>query len=217
MNVVDSTVETVFFVPESGENVESLLERIGRISHKSEDKISEGTAEIFINQLLSFNPPHLAALEFGYFIAFIVADRGLSHELVRHRLASFLQESTRLCNYYKGKFGNQITVINQPGLKEENRQYWLEGMASAESYYLGLIERGEKPDVARSLLPIGVKTEIVIGTNVREWMHVFNMRCSKKAHPIIRGITRDILTEAVKRYPTLYADQYYRFIEQEAA
>lgn len=211
MKILKPKVETVFFVPESGENVEVLLERIGRISHKSDGRIKEGSAPKFIRKLKELG--HGAALEFGYFLAFITCDRGVSHELVRHRLASFLQESTRYCNYSKGKFNGELTFIEPENLTAEQREIWLGTMEVLESDYLELAEAGAKPDVARAVLPNCLKTEIVCAANIREWMHIFHMRCAKNAHPQIRWITKEILKEAVKRYPTLYADEYQRFVD----
>ena len=144
----------------------------------------------------------------------IIADRGLTHELVRHRLCSFAQESTRYCNYSKGKFDGEITVVEQPGIEtEEQQKIWHETMWFIEEAYLRLIDRGVKSQIARSVLPIGLKSEINIAANLREWRHIFKMRCDKAAHPILRGIMLEALAVFNKRMPSIYEDQAAQFLE----
>jgi thymidylate synthase ThyX len=133
---------------------------------------------------------------------------GNSHELCRHRLASFAQESTRYCNYNSERFDSEISVIEPPGLTEEQRVIWSVAMADAERHYMTLIKIGAKPQIARSVLPIGLKTEIVIGANPREWRHIFKMRCDKYAHPIIRSIMIEILLQCRDKYSAIFDDLF---------
>lgn len=117
-----------------------------------------------------------------------ICDRGVSHELVRHRLCSFSQESTRYCNYAKDKFSHEITFIKPYGLTEEQNKIWLKAMNEAEKYYFALIEHGAKPEQARSCLPNSLKTEIVTTCTLDEWKLIFNLRCAANAHPDIRNL-----------------------------
>ena len=221
MRLVNPTVdEIVFHIPEGYSSVEAWLERCGRTCYKSEDKITEESAPKFVRMIRKRG--HHAMLEHAMASARIIADRGLTHELVRHRIASFAQESTRYCNYSKGKFGGEITVVAQPGLEitlghkrtiyPEATRVWMEAMESAEHSYLKLLELGIKPEIARSVLPIAVKSEIVVSANLREWMHIFDMRCDTPAHPIIRGCALNILSAFNDRLPCMYEGHAERFL-----
>ena len=203
--------DVIFFEPDNGDSPEELIERIGRTCYQSEDRISQGTANTFVKMLM--NRGHYAMLEFGYAVVVIVADRGFTHELVRHRIASFAQESTRWCNYTKGKFGEEITVIEQPGMFPfttrtgmEIVDTWTEAMDFAEHSYFRLIKLGVPSQVARSVLPIGLKAEIVIGTNLREWKYILKLRSGKDVHPIMRWIMVE-LSDYFKRFcPVMFGD-----------
>jgi len=210
MKIVKPSIEVTFYMPESGEGPEQAIEMAGRTCYKSEDRIDETSAPGFVRMIR--NRGHHAMLEFGYATARIIGDRGLTHELVRHRLASFAQESTRYCNYSKGKFQSEITVIRQPGIPEEHQKLWKQMMFDAEQSYLDLLKLGVKPEHARSVLPIGLKAEIVIGANLREWRHIFRMRCASSAHPIIRGVMFKALRRFIEKMPEVYADLGDEFI-----
>ena len=201
--------EIVFHVPE-GYTIEQWIEKVGRTCYKSENKITENSAKKFIRMI--YKRGHHAILEHCVASVKISADRGLSHELVRHRLAAYAQESTRYCNYGKGKFGNEITVISQPGLEGEQLEVWNMAMRSAEISYMNLLQQGVSPQIARSVLPISVKAEIVVTANLREWIHIFKMRCDSAAHPIIRKIAIQILDEFNKRIPSIYEKQAEGFL-----
>jgi len=169
--------------PIHGKEILKKIERFGRISHKSEEKIGPGTAEIFVKKLLEMG--HYSVLEHVSISVRYICDRGISHELVRHRLAAYTQESTRYCNY-----SGAIQFIKPLFYKKGTKSYkiWYEScLASAKSYNT-LIQQGSKPEEARSVLPNSLKTEIISTFNLREWRHVFKMRCQKGAHPQIREI-----------------------------
>ena len=134
----------------------------------------------------------------------IITDRGISHEIVRHRLASYAQESTRYCNYTKDKFENKITVICPPGLGENVA--WLYACEQAEQAYLRLVREGVKPEIARSVLPTCLKTEIVMTANFREWRHFISLRGGKGAHPQIREIARGCLNLLMGYAPNVFGD-----------
>lgn len=127
--------------------------------------------------------------------------------MVRHRIAAYSQESTRYCNYSKDKFGREITVIRPLFLKEGTKryQYWLRGCKDAESAYFDMLDDGATPQEARSVLPNSLKTEIVMTANLREWKHVFELRCAEQAHPQIRQLMIPLRDEMIKILPEIFA------------
>ena len=137
-----------------------------------------------------------------------MVDRGVSHELVRHRLASFSQESTRYCNYGKDKFGNEITVIDPCFWEESSNkyQYWKQSCEKAELFYFELLKWGASPQEARSVLPTSLKTEVVMTANPREWWHVFAVRTHRDAHPQMREVMVPLLSQFAMRWPVLFGD-----------
>jgi len=202
--------QITFHIPEGYDSIEKWLEEVGRTCYKSENKITEDSAPKFIRMLRDRG--HHAMIEHAVASARIIGDRGLTHELVRHRIASYAQESTRYCNYSKGKFGKEISVIIQPGLNDVQHDEWEKAMLDSEKHYFNLINFGVKPQIARSVLPIGLKAEIVITANLREWIWVFEMRCSEFAHPIIRKVSLEILDEFNKRLPSIYEKQAEKYL-----
>jgi thymidylate synthase (FAD) len=138
----------------------------------------------------------------------IICDRGVSHEIVRHRLAAYSQESTRFCNYSDDRFGNEITVVEplffEPGTR--NWEIWRDAMLAAEEAYFTLLRNGALPQEARSVLPNSLKTEIVVTYNLREWRHFFRVRTSGRAHPQMREITVPMLKEFKERIPVIFDD-----------
>jgi len=149
---------------------------------------------------------HEAMIEHAVATFRFVCDRGVTHELVRHRLASFGQESTRYCNYGKDKFGSEITVIRPPGLTDEQWERREDLFAQIEMLYL--METGErvKPQIARGILPISLKTEIVTTANFREWRHILKLRTAKPAHPQIRIMMRQVYDVFAKKWPVIVED-----------
>ena len=203
MKIIEPNIkEIIFHIPEGYKSIEEFIESVGRTCYKSENKITPGSADTFVKMLN--DKGHHAMIEHAFATLRIEADRGFTHELVRHRLASFAQESTRFCNYSKGKFGKQITVVKQPGLTEGQEKLWEQAIETAEAYYLALINSGVSSQIARSVLPIGVKAEIVITANLREWMHIFRLRCNNAAHPIIRDIMCSALIFFSTRIPSIF-------------
>jgi thymidylate synthase, flavin-dependent len=175
---------------------QELLRRIeskGRVCYKSEDRITDDSADLFIESIAKRG--HLSVLEHSSISVKFVVDRGVSHEIVRHRLASYSQESTRYCNYADGKFGNQITVIEPFFFGDRISRFsaWCEAMAYAEEHYDYLLSLGATPQEARSVLPNSLKTEIWMTANLREWLHFFTLRCSKAAHPQMRQVAIPLL------------------------
>lgn len=191
----------------------SKLEKIGRVCYKSEEKIAEGSAEKFLRGIIKRG--HESVIEHESITVRITCDRGVTHEIVRHRIASYSQESTRYCNYTNDKFGSQISCIDiatgfSYDLNDENdrKKYeiWTKAMESAEKYYFELVEAGAKPEEARSILPNSLKTEIVMTMNLREWRHFIKLRTSKRAHPQIQEVANMILKEFARRFPIFFVD-----------
>lgn len=186
------------------------IERAGRTCYKSEHKISDGSAEKFISNILKLG--HESVIEHEKITVRFICDRGVTHELVRHRIASYSQESTRYCNYSNDKFGNELTFI-KPCFWDENTEdgkakmeVWAEALKDIEKQYFKLIEMGAKPEEARSILPNSLKTEIVVTMNIREWRHYFRLRTSERAHPQIREVSNMLLAELKEKLPVLFGD-----------
>lgn len=206
VKIVSSSYE-IMFIPEA-HLVLRLIEEAGRTCYKSENKITEDSSKQFVRRLL--NSGHHSVIEHISVTVRFICDRGISHELVRHRLASYSQESTRYANYSKNKFGKEITVIRPLFWDEDSPQYhqWLAAMENAESAYMKLIELGARPEQARTVLPNSLKTEVVMTCNLREWRNVFSLRCSNAAHPQIREIMLPLLNEFKEKIPVVFDDLY---------
>lgn len=155
---------------------------------------------------------HEAMLEhYGLTVRFVV-DRGVSHEIVRHRMASYAQESTRYCNYAKGKFGGEISVICPEEIKKDpvvRTVAWELTCRHCEKTYLGLISDGVPPELARSVLPHSLATELVMTANLREWRHFLALRAvgtTGKPHPQIRQVALPLLRELAAWLPEVFGD-----------
>ena len=206
-----------------------LIEMAGRTCYKSEEAITMDSAEKFVKARLG---GHESVIEHSAATVKFIVDRGVTHELVRHRLCSFSQESTRYCNYKGG-----VTFVIppwydlQPGEWVRHRDYitlstytnndfsnmrksygtntlqrWLKGRIYNELEYQEEIEEGKTPQQARSVLPNSLKTEIVVTANFREWRHIFTLRCAKTAHPQMREIMIPTLQEFQRRIPVVFDD-----------
>jgi thymidylate synthase (FAD) len=190
------------------------IEQAGRICYKSEDKITDESAPKFVKRLLDRG--HEAMIEHASASYRVICDRGVTHEIVRHRLFSYAQESTRYCNY-KG----EVTYIIPPWMsslslhndnlyweeiysKESYEAQWLRHLSSCEIAYQDAIEAGWIPQQARSVLPNALKTEIVITGNLREWRHFFKLRCAKSAHPQMQEVANMVLDDIRKRISVIF-------------
>lgn len=191
------------------EDAETILKRIeaaGRTCYKSEDKITPVSAEAFVRRIIKSG--HHSVLEHVSATVRLTCDRGVSHEIVRHRLASYSQESTRYCNYGRD---DGLVFIKPCFLKasDVNRySLWESAMQAAEHAYNSLLLCGATPQEARSVLPNSLKTEVVITANMREWRHIFKLRCDKTAHPQMRELMVPLLCEMNERCPVLFEDIY---------
>lgn len=184
----------------------STVEQAGRTCYKSEDKITDGSAEKFVRSIIKRG--HEAVIEHGSLTFRFVCDRGVSHEIVRHRLASYCQESTRYCNYSKDGFGGEITVIQPCYLATCGAEYqmWKEACEAAETAYFNMLNFGCSPQEARAVLPNSLKTEVVMTANLREWRHFLKLRCAMAAHPDMRVVANMLLTLLKQTYPVFFED-----------
>lgn len=181
------------------------IELAGRTCYKSEDRITNNSAEKFTKMIVELG--HEAVIEHINASVRLITNRGVTHELVRHRLASFSQESTRYVRYDNNNLKFIIPVWwNDKDYSEEQKQHWLHAMEHAEKLYLDALLKGDKPEQAREILPNSVKTEIVVTANLREWRHIFDLRCSKKAHPQIRALMLDCLNGFAQEIPIIFDD-----------
>ncbi len=189
-----------------GNKILKSIEKIGRVCYKSENLITEESSLNFVKKILERG--HESVIEHYVISVRIICDRGVTHEIVRHRLASYSQESTRYCNYSKDKFNNQITYIDPCFWDddENKRDIWNDTMEYIEQQYLKLIEMGATPQEARSILPNSLKTELVMTMNLREWRHFFKLRTSTAAHPQMREVANMILNEFKKEIPVIFDD-----------
>lgn len=253
MKIVQPSATLEWITP----NPLEVIERAGRTCYKSEPK---GDPQAFVQMIL--RKGHESVLEHVTASFRIVCDRGISHEIVRHRLASYSQESTRFCNYSKNRFGGELTFIEPPGLSTENnevftspkplsrmgllwlrfkwwrtkmatrwlggdvayvnvmaeqslkaatdplpksvrilpssKEIWVTHMEACEETYMALIRAGVSPQIARSVLPTCLKTELVMTANLREWRHFIKLREAPNAHPQIQPLARAIRLELEK-------------------
>jgi thymidylate synthase (FAD) len=186
MRIVDPSVTLRYVTPNPAQDIEEA----GRTCYKSEDKITDDSAEKFVGMICERG--HVSVIEHAGASFRIVCDRGITHEIVRHRLASYSQESTRFCNYSKSRFGREIAVIAPHGIYPTNPdgswEVWCKAMEQAERAYFALLDTGHKPQVARSVLPTCLKTEIVMSCNLREWTWFLEKRLPPAAHPDMRPV-----------------------------
>lgn len=193
------------------------IERAGRTCYKSEDKITNDSAEKFVKNVIVRG--HESVIEHEKITVRIICDRGVSHEIVRHRLASYSQESTRYCNYSSEKFGKELTFIDpsiafdwiKDGSKECSRLWriWEDSMNQAEVNYFELIGYGAKPEEARSALPNSIKTEIVMTMNLREIRHILLLRAvgiQGQPHPQMSEIFVPMMYKLNELIPVIFED-----------
>lgn len=205
-------IKPSFEILDKVDGIEMLkkIEIAGRTCYKSEDKITEDSCKKFVKSVIDNG--HHSVLEHEKISVKVICDRGVTHEIVRHRLASYSQESTRYCNYSKDKFGGELTFIEpcfwNSGQEPDNskRRLWFELLNRVEKSYLELIELGASPQEARSVLPNSLKTEIVMTMNLREWRHFFTLRTSPKAHPQMQEIAKMMLAKFKELIPVMFDD-----------
>ena len=199
MEVIKSSVELVN--PMSYKEALNITELATRVCYKSEDKMKEGSAEKLIKGIIKSK--HFGCLEHVNLTVKFICDRACSHQLVRHRLMSFNQKSQRYCKE------DNLEVIKPEGL--ENTSLWLESCRQAENAYAEMIRRGEKPEVARGVLPNSTATEIYATANLREWRHFFELRCHRTAQRDIRSLALSLLCQMFTQYPVFFEDMVDKY------
>ena len=204
MKIIAASVELVEDFDAAA--VMKKLERAGRVCYKSEGNIKADSAEKFIRGIIKRG--HESVIEHASVSFKIICDRGVTHELVRHRLASYSQESSRYCDYSAGKFGGELTFIKPCFWSEENENFrlWKMTMAQLEKNYLAMRANGAKPEEARSILPNSLKTEIFVTMNLRELRHFLKLRTAKAAHPQMREIALKIYAILAEKLPAVFED-----------
>ena len=203
MKIIEPSFE---IMPVNGEEILNNIERAGRTCYKSEDKITEDSARKFVAAIIKSG--HESVIEHEKITVRIICDRGVTHEIVRHRIASYSQESTRYCNYANDKFGNELTFIRPFYWENEpvKKAIWTTSMERVEKNYKELIRLGASPQEARAILPNSLKTEIVVTMNLREWRHFLKLRTSPAAHPQIREVAIPILKKFKELVPIVFND-----------
>ncbi len=212
MNIIKPYAEVIrpnMDGPEGRNAIYQLIERAGRTCYKSEANITPESAAAFVKKIVQNR--HEAMLEHAHMTVLFVLDRGVSHELVRHRMASYAQESTRYCNYSRDMFGHEITVIKPYFFEEGSEEYeiWKAACLVAEDAYFDLIEAGRTPQEARSVLPNSLKTEVVMTANMREWRHVFSLRAAGTTgapHPQMAEAMVPLMKKCQEYMPELFGD-----------
>ena len=211
MKIIDAGFEILTPISKGGISELQFLEKIARKCYKSEDKISEDgeSAKSLVGSLIKSK--HEAMLEHMSLSVLFICDRGVSHEIVRHRMASFAQESTRYCNYSKGKFGSEVTFIRPYNMPDDSVEFgiWESTMLIAESSYIELIKNGISPQMARSVLPNSLKTELIMTANLREWRHFLKLRAAGSTgapHPQMLEITVPLLIKLQHAIPVVFDD-----------
>jgi len=212
MKIVKPSYEIL--TPIDGEEILRHIERCGRVCYKSDDKICDGSSHKFVQSIIQRG--HESVLEHYSVTVHIVCDRGVMAELTRHRIASFSVESSRYCNYSGDKFGGEITVVEPCFWKDkpEMRDTWEVACTAAEAAYFYFLKHGAKPEEARSILPMSLKTEVVMTANLREWRHVLSLRAGKRAHPQCRELMIPLLHELQAKIPVVFDDIAERIREQ---
>lgn len=208
MKAVNPSYEIM--TPIDGESILRHLEKAIRVCYKSEGMVNEDSHYRILKKII--NSKHFSTIEHFSVTVRFVCNRGFSHELVRHRISSFSQESTRYCNYSKDKFGGELTVIIPPTYEDMSSQakaHWQEAMVNAEVSYNKLIESGEKAGMARGVLPLDVKTEIICTSNLRQWVTILSQRCPNNAHKSMQQLMRPLLAEFQAMIPILFDDIKY--------
>ena len=204
MKIINPSFEILS--PVDGQAILQHIERCGRVCYKSEDKITDTSAQTFVGSIIKRG--HEAVLEHASVTVKFVVDRGVSHEIVRHRLAAYCQESTRYCNYSKDGFGRQVTFIQPHFLDRGTRgwELWVLACEQAEKAYFDLLNWGCSPQEARAVLPNSLKTEVVMTANLREWRHFFKLRTAPAAHPQMREVTIPLLRRMQELIPVVFDD-----------
>ena len=217
MNIVKPSFEII--TPIDSEQILKTIETVGRTCYRSEERITDTSCNTFVKSIIDRG--HESVIEHYNITVKLTTDRGITHEIVRHRIASYAQESTRYCNYSHDKFGNEVSYIDlMKGLSEIDPKTsklsvteiadiyneWLLACQDAEKHYNRMLELGATPQIARSVLNNSTKTTICITMNLREWRHFFKLRTPANAHPQMREVSIMMLDEFKNVLPVFFDD-----------
>ena len=175
------------------------IERIGRVCYKSEHRITSASAAPFVRNIIARG--HESVLEHISITVRFVTDRAIANELVRHRIAAYSQESTRYCNYK-----DKTEFIYPKNVSDKQLQLIMEACACAATTYQALIADGATPEVARDVVPLCTKTELIATYNLREWRHILRLRTDKAAHPKMRELMQTLLQFFQGLVPIIFDD-----------
>lgn len=207
MKVIQQSYKILTDLSNPIETILKPIERAGRVCYKSENNITDDSCLTFCKSII--NRGHEAVIEHSQLSVKFIVDRAIANELVRHRIASYCQESTRYVNYSKDKFGSEIKVIEPEDLlPRDSTDYniWWVSCKNAEESYMAMLSNGVKPEIARNVLPLSTATEIIMTANIREFRSVMKLRTSARAHPQMRSIMRKLLDEFKSKIPVLFDD-----------
>lgn len=202
MKIIDQSYQILW-------NPGDVIEQAARTCYRSEDKITEDSSSDKLIKDLLVARGHTAMLEHSVLSVEFVTDRAIANELVRHRLCSFAQESTRYCNYSKDKFDGELTFIRPEwidGRSQFGTAAWSSTCYTAERYYKALLKGGLKPEDARCILPLSLAAKLVMTTNYAEWRHILKLRTAKGAHPQMRALMIPLLKELQEKIPVIFDD-----------
>ena len=207
VKIVNPSVELI--TPLNGEEILKHIELCARNCYKSEDKITADSARKMVKKLLEMG--HEAMIEHYNITVKLTTDVGAYKDLTRHRHASFAIESTRFCNYSKGKYGNELTFIKPCHIPEGSELYnlWYQTMEMIEKQYLAMSAAGAAVDQLRMLLPHSTKADVIMTANLREWRHIFKLRCAPAAHPTVQQVMKMLLSKFKKELPVFFDDINY--------
>jgi len=203
MKIESQSFEILTEISHNAEKELRLIEKAGRTCYKSEPGDFE-RCKNFIRNII--NSGHESVLEHSSLTVKFITSRSVSHQLVRHRLCAFSQESQRYCNYTKDRFSNEITFIPPVGLTEGEFEAWKRSCINDEYEYNRAIANGKSPETARAILPNCTKTEIVVTANYREWRHIFKERTSSRADASMRDLMIPLLSRLYFDIPVIFED-----------
>lgn len=207
VKIVEPSAEII--TPLDGDAILKHLELCARNCYKSEDKITHDSAVKMIKKLLELG--HEAMIEHFNVTIKMTCDLGVYKDITRHRHVSYAIESTRYCNYSKGKYGSELTMIAPCNIEKGTPEYklWLETMETIEKNYNAMAALGCKADQLRMLLPHSIKADVIMTANLREWRHIFKLRCAPAAHPSVQQVMKMLLRQMKSAIPVLFDDINY--------
>src|ERR1700676_1684182 len=206
MKIIEPRAEIIHPDPDEGIGQLQFIELMARISHRSEDKQTPDSWKTFI-QAVVMQHGDWSVVEHESATVLFRVDRGVTHELVRHRLFSFTQESTRFVNGRKS-YPDGLEFIKPEGIQRPSPAYfsWLYACEASEKTYLDMLDWGTRPQEARSILPNAFASTIAVTGNLRNWRWLLLARTSRETHPDFRRVTIPLLASFQKTIPILYDD-----------